>query len=93
MHCQRTNQRFSAYYSTAAIFKLSYFLCGLFPTLYSTLLFCLKHIFFSGINKKAKSCCQPSTAQTKSRYTPTTTTVPLMPVLKMSEAKLHNVAL
>jgi len=39
-------QRFSAYYGTAAIFKLSYFLCGLFPTLNSTLLFCLKHILF-----------------------------------------------
>lgn len=47
-------QRFSAYYGTAAIFKLSYFLCGLFPTLYSTLLFCLKHLFFSGINLKSK---------------------------------------
>ncbi|WP_133063426.1 hypothetical protein [Flavobacterium aurantiibacter] len=44
--------------------------------------------FFSGKTKKAKSCCQPSTAQTKSRYIPTTTTISLMPVLKMSEATL-----
>jgi hypothetical protein len=30
------------------------FCVGFFPTLYSTLLFCLKHIFFSGKTKKSK---------------------------------------
>lgn len=60
-------------------FFLSYFLWLCLPPHGSTLFFHLKKLFFLRTNEKNKELHPIRNTATKRRFTPTTTTVPLMP--------------
>jgi len=66
-----------ALYGIAVSFKLSYFLWRCYQSIW--------HIACSTLLHSQRAKPMHSIA-TKKRYTPTTTTVPLMPVLKLPEA-------